>query len=106
MNPHRSIVAWLLALLIGVTLSAGGCASGGSDTGGGGDDGGNGGDVAISDGANEAGCTAGKTKCGTTCTSISTDPKNCGRCGLACAGGEVCSKGTCGFSCSPPETLC
>ena len=106
MNPHRSILAWLLALLIGVTLSAGGCASGGSDTGGGGDDGASGDDVAISDGAYDAGCAAGKTKCGTTCTSTSTDPKNCGRCGLACATGEVCSKGTCGFSCSPPETLC
>ena len=106
MNPHRSILAWLLALCIGVTLSAGGCASGGSDTSGAPSDDGGSGDVAIADGPHDAGCSGGKTKCGATCTSIATDPKNCGRCGLVCGAGEVCSKGTCGFSCSPPETLC
>jgi hypothetical protein len=105
MNPHRSILAWVLALVIGVALSAGGCASGGSDSGSSGDDGAPG-DAIIADATQDGGCAAGKTKCGTTCVSTTNDPKNCGRCGLKCGTGEVCSKGTCGVSCSPPETLC
>jgi hypothetical protein len=38
--------------------------------------------------------------------STSTDPKNCGTCGTACAAGEVCDGGKCGLSCSTPLTKC
>ena len=49
---------------------------------------------------------------GTGCTSRRTDPANCGRCGNACAFGEICQKGecrcpdgvTCGFGPGAPCT--
>jgi hypothetical protein len=108
MNKHRSILAALLAIALGVVLGGGGCASGGQTSASSGDDGG-GSDVTLTPdvGATEAGaCASGKVKCGTTCTSTTTDPKNCGKCGAVCATGQVCSQGACAAGCSGGETLC
>jgi hypothetical protein len=35
-------------------------------------------------------CAAGRTACGSTCSDLTTDPNNCGRCGHSCQGG-TCS---------------
>ncbi len=110
MNQHRSILAGLFALVIGVALWGGGCASGGETSAQSGDDGGGMDGTTVTEGggdASEAGaCAAGKTRCGSTCTATSTDPKNCGKCGTVCASGQVCSQGACAAGCSGGETLC
>jgi hypothetical protein len=109
MNQHRSLLASLFALVLGVALWGGGCASGGQTSASGGDDGGGGGDgtTPVTDASGEGGgCTGGKTKCGSTCTSTSTDPKNCGKCGTVCSSAQVCSQGACAAGCSGGETLC
>jgi hypothetical protein len=90
-------------LFLALALGGGGCANGGGDTGSGGGDG-SPGDVPVEGEA--GGCTGGKTMCGSTCTDTGSDPKNCGECGNACPKGQVCSAGMCGYSCSPPATLC
>lgn len=42
------------------------------------------------------GCTsAAQTLCDDTCTTLSSDPENCGACGNACAANQLCSSGTC-----------
>lgn len=43
-------------------------------------------------------CAAPKKQCGNTCLDVSTDEENCGDCGVACNGGEVCNA-TC--ACAP-----
>jgi len=45
--------------------------------------------------AGPSGCTGGTTDCGGMCVDTRFDPANCGGCGMACAGGEVCLSGTC-----------
>jgi hypothetical protein len=92
-------------LFLALALGGGGCANGGGDTGSGGGDDGSPGDVTV-EGGEAGGCTGGKTMCGSTCTDTGNDPKNCGKCGNACPKGQVCSVGMCGYSCSPPQTLC
>src|SRR5512145_1388174 len=44
--------------------------------------------------------------CGGVCVSPTTDPKNCGSCGKACAGGEACVGGTCQSSCTGGTSFC
>lgn len=41
-------------------------------------------------------CGPGKLQCGTACTDVMTDDKNCGACGSACSLGQGCAGGTCG----------
>jgi hypothetical protein len=107
MNQHRSILAGLFALVLGVALWGGGCASGGQTSAQSGDDGGGMDGTAVTDAPTEGGgCSTGKTKCGGTCTSTGTDPKNCGKCGTVCTSGQVCSQGMCAAGCSGGETLC
>lgn len=104
----RAALACLFALALAVVLGGGGCANGGGTSASGGDDG-SGGDVVAETGetgGEASGCTGGKTMCGSTCTNTSNDPKNCGKCGTVCPTGQVCSMGACGYSCTPPETLC
>lgn len=36
-------------------------------------------------------CTGGKTLCGTTCVDTTSDPANCGKCGVVCDGGTCCA---------------
>ncbi len=109
MNQHRSLLACIFALVLGVTLWGGGCATGGGTSAQSGDDGGGSdGTTPPTDasGDGNAGCSGGKTKCGSTCTITSTDPKNCGKCGTVCSSGQVCSQGHCSAGCSGGETLC
>jgi hypothetical protein len=40
-------------------------------------------------------CNSGITNCAGTCSNLSTDASNCGRCGIACAGGHACVSGAC-----------
>ncbi|CAN5814498.1 hypothetical protein BH11MYX4_BH11MYX4_14550 [soil metagenome] len=40
-------------------------------------------------------CAAPKTSCGTACVDLGSDGKNCGACGTACAGAEVCVASKC-----------
>ncbi len=44
--------------------------------------------------------------CGNVCVDIYTDAANCGACGNACTGGNVCANGTCTQSCPVGETAC
>jgi hypothetical protein len=45
--------------------------------------------------SNELQCATGLEKCADTCVAIQTDSKNCGSCGSACNGGNVCVAGAC-----------
>jgi hypothetical protein len=47
-------------------------------------------------------CASDQQACGGQCTSIETDPHNCGACGAACAAGESCAAG----QCVCPATAC
>src|SRR5579883_628037 len=52
------------------------------------------------------GCSGGLSKCGAVCTDVTSDPNNCGGCGMACPAGAGCTHGICG-SCPPDgTTLC
>ncbi|MBW2260342.1 MAG: hypothetical protein JRG91_00095 [Deltaproteobacteria bacterium] len=48
-------------------------------------------------------CAAGLECCGGFCENLQTDPENCGACGNACVGSQICQEGVCvGASCEPP----
>ncbi|MBN1772210.1 MAG: hypothetical protein JXB32_13160 [Deltaproteobacteria bacterium] len=51
-------------------------------------------------------CLPGRTLCGTECVDLTSDPENCGRCGLACAADLVCNEGGCASTCSGTLTRC
>ncbi len=51
-------------------------------------------------------CGPGQVVCGDLCVDLTADNRNCGACATACAGGEVCSMGTCATSCPPGQTVC
>jgi serine/threonine-protein kinase len=58
----------------------------------------------------KATCSGGKCVCpGTVCAGVCVDTKwdkqNCGQCGRACPGENLCEGGSC-VSCSPPRALC
>ena len=63
-------------------------------------------------GASEAGtpCASGQVVCGGVCTSVASDPGNCGACGLACSGPAnstpSCVSGTCVLTCNAGYTNC
>lgn len=68
-------------------------------------------DVASSDACSEATCSTdgascptGTTACGGACVNLTSDPRNCGACGNACASGITCSIGVCGSSGCPAGT--
>ncbi len=48
-------------------------------------------------------CTTQQVTCGGQCTSLASDPANCGTCGRTCAAGESCALGLCctGENCFP-----
>jgi hypothetical protein len=49
-------------------------------------------------------CPSGQTVCNGTCVNMSTDPKNCGKCGNTCASGS-CESGVCA-GCPSGQTVC
>jgi hypothetical protein len=51
-------------------------------------------------------CPAPTSPCGTGCADTSTDPKNCGSCGKACAVGEACYAGACSLTCVGGSMKC
>ena len=51
-------------------------------------------------------CPDGQILCGDRCSDTNTDPLNCGSCGEACGGGEVCNMGGCDTSCGADLTDC
>lgn len=61
-------------------------------------------------GGSQTTCTG--TICGGQCVDTTSDPANCGTCGLACASGETCSNGQCTgggsttTSNAPPQGTC
>jgi hypothetical protein len=70
-----------------------------------------GGDGAITPGDGGTGdggrvCGIGELECMGVCIDGLADPRNCGACGNACAGGEVCVDGVCLSSCSAPHRIC
>ena len=60
--------------------------------------------VSGSDGGTN--CGSSSTLCGTSCVDTQTDNANCGKCGAACAAGEVCSSGACSATCGTGLTVC
>jgi hypothetical protein len=51
-------------------------------------------------------CPAYQSLCGGVCIPTSTDPKNCGGCGVTCTGALACSGGTCASGCLPGLDSC
>lgn len=78
-SPVRAALAALLFLLAGVVLP--GCLS-----------------------SSEIQCATGTVRCGDTCVAIQTDNNNCGACGAACSGGNVCVAGGC--TCPVGQGIC
>jgi hypothetical protein len=110
MTYQRAFLSCSIVVVLGLALSAGGCANGGSEGPPADDEGGT--EAAATDGpatdatSDAAACSSPKTKCGTVCTSTTNDPKNCGKCGVACGANQVCNASACSYSCAPPDTLC
>jgi len=51
-------------------------------------------------------CPAGSTTCGSsTCVSTDSDPQNCGTCGHACTGTQMCVAGGCVEACNGSATI-
>jgi hypothetical protein len=50
-------------------------------------------------------CGTGENKCGSICTDVKTDPKNCGQCGNACGIGFACKAAQCVLDCGA-KTAC
>lgn len=51
-------------------------------------------------------CPQGLVLCGDVCADLTSDPANCGSCGLVCDAGFSCLGGGCESVCPPPELLC
>ena len=51
-------------------------------------------------------CRPGQVECSGTCVDTTSDPAHCGRCGRACAAGEVCNEGHCASFCTGGRTNC
>ncbi len=64
------------------------------------------GDGGMGDGGVSCACDIGEICCDDVCVSPNVDPRNCGRCGLICGAGTVCSSGSCEPLCAPPTTFC
>jgi len=54
--------------------------------------------------SSELECVSGTVRCGDTCVATQTDNNNCGSCGSACSGGNVCVAGGC--VCPVGQGLC
>jgi sugar lactone lactonase YvrE len=49
-------------------------------------------------------CPAGQQRCGSACTNLDQDPRNCGACGNRCEGGTTCAAGFCTLAIGEPGT--
>src|SRR5690554_1883139 len=58
------------------------------------------------DASQPPGCPVYPTECNGVCVPTSTDPDNCGGCGIICGESEVCSGGTCTDSSMPGLAVC
>lgn len=61
--------------------------------------------VCIGIAAIAPGCTGGTTDCGGVCVDTTTDDANCGVCGTACTGTQVCQEGRCFPKSTCPATI-
>ncbi len=73
-----------VALLVVACGSSGGGGSGGFP----GPDGGTGNDASVEGGPQ---CSGGKKACASSCVDTTSDPANCGACGVSCDGGTCCA---------------
>jgi hypothetical protein len=82
----RSALAWSFVFVASCRSADGGGGPllGGGDTGGG-----------DAPGLDGGGCAAGKTACGGTCIDTTTDPANCGSCGVVCGVDTTCCDRKC-----------
>jgi len=62
--------------------------------------------VAACDGSSSDACPTTQTSCNGACVSTNNDPANCGACGHACQGTELCSHGQCVSVCAASEQAC
>src|SRR4051794_34700700 len=91
-RPFMPLTFTLLLLVI--PWSTAGCGSGGETP-----------MVSPADGGADA-CTGSKVQCVDSCVDTTTDPHNCGACGNTCPQGQLCSTGTCDFTCNGGTTQC
>jgi hypothetical protein len=80
--------------LAALVVAAGAACGSGSNGNSGFDSGtgsGSGGGDSGTDGSVGMTCTGGKTSCGTSCVDTTSDPANCGKCGVSCDGGTCCA---------------
>jgi len=61
---------------------------------------------AAGDASQTTDCPPYQTRCDGVCIPTSTDPDNCGGCGITCGESEVCSGGTCTEECMPGLEIC
>lgn len=62
--------------------------------------------VAVDASIDSTSCRQSDVQCGSTCTNVRTDPKNCGGCGTTCGATEVCDLGRCAAGCSTGLKQC
>lgn len=51
-------------------------------------------------------CSSDMFACNNQCTSIRTDSRNCGRCGVVCSPGMSCQNGNCRVNCTANQASC
>jgi hypothetical protein len=85
----KVVVPLVGVLAIAIAFSPGGCASGGSP---------------FTDGGST--CTGTRALCGGSCVDNTTDPANCGKCGVTCQSGAACKGSKCEAACPGSSKLC
>jgi hypothetical protein len=83
---------------------AGATAGSGSDAGG--QQFGSNGSGGTADSGTSDSCPPYQKSCAGTCIPVSTDPNNCGGCGVTCSASQVCSASACSDGCLPGLEAC